>query len=211
MYAMIGTRPDLAYSVGLVCRFMSRPVKEHWTAVKWLLRYINGSLKNKLCYRKEGEFVIKGYCDSDYAAYLDKRRSISGMMFTAGGNPISWRSSLQKVAALSTTEAEYMALTEASKEAVWLKGLMNELGFKQEAVNIYSDSQSALALAKNVVFHERTKHIAVKYHFIRDLITNRFFLVVKIATAYNPADMLTKDLPVGKFQDALEFLRVKVE
>ncbi|CAA7043752.1 unnamed protein product [Microthlaspi erraticum] len=209
MYAMIGTRPDLAYAVGLVCRFMSDPIKDHWAAVKWIMRYVNGTLKRKLVYKREGEFVIKGYCDSDYAADKDKRRSISEMVFTAGGNPISWRSNLQKIVALSTTEAEYMALAEAAKEAVWLHGLMNELGFKQEAVQIYCDSQSAIALAKNAVFHERTKHIAVKFHFIRDLISMGLVQVLKIATKYNPANILTKVLQVGKFQEALRFLRVK--
>lgn len=115
MYSMIGTRPDLAYSVILVCRFMSKPLKEHWQAVKWILRYIKGSLNRNLCYRSEGEFVIKGYCDSDYGADQDKSRSTSGIVFTVGGNVVSWKSSLQRVVALSTTEAEFMALTEASK------------------------------------------------------------------------------------------------
>ncbi|CAA7024876.1 unnamed protein product [Microthlaspi erraticum] len=114
----------------------------------------------------------------------------------------------KKIVALSTTEDEYMALAEAAKEAVWLHGLMNELGFKQEAVQIYCDSQSAITLAKNVVFHERTKHIAVKFHFIRDLISMGLVQVLKIATEYNPADILTKVLQVGKFQEALRFLRV---
>uniref|UniRef100_A0A1J3IJ96 Retrovirus-related Pol polyprotein from transposon TNT 1-94 n=1 Tax=Noccaea caerulescens TaxID=107243 RepID=A0A1J3IJ96_NOCCA len=208
MYSMIGTRPDLAYPIGLVCRFMSKPIKEHWLAVKWVMRYIKGSMETKLCYKKAGDFVIRGYCDADYAADLDKRRSITGIVFTAGGNTISWRSSLQKVVALSTTEAEYMALSDAAREAVWLKGLVSELGFEQGPVSIHCDSQSAIALAKNAVFHERTKHVAVKYHFIRDLISFGLVQVVKIATAYNPADIFTKTLPVGKFQEALELLRV---
>ncbi|CAA7028220.1 unnamed protein product [Microthlaspi erraticum] len=182
MYAMIGTRPDLAYSVGLVCRFMTNPIKEHWLGVKWIMRYMNGTSDMKISYRNEGDFVLKGYCDSDYAADMDKRRSISGIVFTLGGNRISWKSSLQKTVALSTTEAEYVALADAAKEAVWLKGLMNELGFKQEAVDIYCDSQSAIALVKNAVHHERTKHIDVKLHFLRDLISMAKIRVLKIAT-----------------------------
>lgn len=94
MYSMIGAMPDLAYPVGLVCRFMRKPMKEHWQAVKWILRYIHGSFKRKLCYRKDKEFVVKGYFDLDYAAYLDKRKSTSGMVLTVGGNIISWRSGL---------------------------------------------------------------------------------------------------------------------
>jgi len=110
--------------------------------------------------------------------------------------------------ALSSTEAEYMALTEAAKEAVWLLGLMNELGFKQDSVNIHCDSKSAIALARNTVFHERTKHIDTKYHFIRDLVSDGVINLVKIAIECNPADIFTKTVPVGKLQEALERLRI---
>lgn len=130
------------------------------------------------------------------------------MIFTAGGNPVSWRSSLQKVVALSTTEAEYIALSEAVKEGVWLKRFAEELGFPQDTVEIFCDSQSAIALSKNAVFHERTKHMATKYHFIRDLIKVGEVQVLKIATANNPADIFTKVLPVFKMREALKVLRV---
>ena len=130
------------------------------------------------------------------------------MVFTAGGNPISWRSSLQKVVALSTTEAEYIALSDAVKEGVWLKHFAEELGFPQDSVEIFCDSQSGIALSKNAVYHEKTKHVATKYHFIRDLITAGEVQVLKIATEYNPADIFTKVLPVFKFREALRLLRV---
>lgn len=121
---------------------------------------------------------------------------------------MSWRSSLQKIVALSSTESEYIALSEASREAVWLKGFMNELGYSQEAIRIYFDSQSAIALSKNAVCHERTKHMQTKYHFVRDLIADGWVQVVKIATEYNPADIFTEVLHVGKFKGALDLLRV---
>ncbi|CAA7022682.1 unnamed protein product [Microthlaspi erraticum] len=211
MYAMIGTRPDLSYPVGIISRFMSKPIKEHWLGVKWVLRYIKGTLKNKLCYRKGSEFILKGYCDSDYATDMDKRRSISGMVFTLGGNTISWRSALQKVVALSTTEAEYMSLTEAVKEAIWLKGLLKDFGYEQKSVEIFCDAQSAIDLSKNNVHHERTKHVDVKYHKIREVIADGIVEVLKISTLCNPADIFTKILPVSKFQAALNLLRVKSE
>lgn len=211
MYSMIGTRPDLAYLVGIISRFMSNPIKNHWLGVKWVLRYIKGSLKTKLCYKKSSDFSLRGYCDSDFAADTDRRRSISGMVFTLGRNTISWKSSLQKVVALSTTEAEYMSLTEAVKEAVWLKGLLEEFGYKQKSVEIFCDSQSAIALSKNNVHHERTKHIDVRLHYIRDMITEGVIEVVKIATEKNPANIFTKVLPVSKFQAALNLLQVKSE
>lgn len=192
----------------MISRFMGKPLMVHWQAVKWVLRYIQGSHDTRLKFKGEGEFVVTGYCDSDYSADLDKRRSITGYAFTVGGNVISWRSGLQPVVALSTTEAEYISLTEAAKEAIWLKGLMNELGFKQGAVEIHCDSQSAIALAKNAVHHERTKHIQRRFHFIRDTITDGETKVLKISTVYNPADMLTKVLPVNNFLSAMEKLRI---
>lgn len=211
MYSMIGTRPDLAYPVGVISRFMSNPIKEHWLGVKWVLRYIKGTLKTKLCYRRGSEFVVKGYCDSDHAGDRDRRRSTSGMVFTLGGNTISWRSSLQKVVALSTTEAEYIALNEAGKEAIWLKGLMKSFGYEQKSIEIFCDSSSAMALSKNSVFHEKTKHVAIKYHKIREITAAGIVDVVKISTLSNPADIFTKILPVSKFKAALDLLRVKAE
>jgi len=114
MYAMIGTRPDIAYAIGLVSRFMSKQGEVHWTAVKWLLRYLKWSTGLNLMYTKGSDFKVQGYCDSDHAADLDKNMSISGYVFTVGGNIVSWKSCLQPVVALSTTEAEYIALTKAT-------------------------------------------------------------------------------------------------
>ena len=110
----------MAYGVGLVSHYMSRPSRNHWQAAKWLLRYLKGTSNLKLVYAKrfEKEPEVIGYCDSDYAGDLDKRRSISGYIFTFGGNTVSWKSSLQHVVSLSTTEAEYISLTEAIKEGL---------------------------------------------------------------------------------------------
>ncbi|KAG7598335.1 Reverse transcriptase RNA-dependent DNA polymerase [Arabidopsis suecica] len=208
MYAMIGTRPDLAYPVGVISRYMSQPAKDHWLAVKWVMRYIKGTLDTKLCYKRNADFKIVGYCDADHGADRDKRRSITGLVFTIGGNTISWKSGLQRVVALSSTESEYMSLTEAVKEAVWLKGLLKEFGYEQKKVEIFCDSQRAIALAKNNVHHERTKHIDVKYHYIREVIANGDVEVLKISTEKNPADIFTKVVPVSKFKTALDLLRV---
>lgn len=150
MYAMIGTRPDLAYPVGIVSRFMSKPIKEHWLQVKRLLRYIKGSVQTRLCYKKSTDFKLVGYCDSDFAADPDIRRSITVLVFTLGGNTISWKSGLQRVVALSTTKAGYMALTEAVKEAIWPKGLLKEFGYDQKSVEIFCDSQSAISLSRTM-------------------------------------------------------------
>lgn len=208
MYSMIGTRPDIAYGVGLVSRFMSAPGQDHWNAVKWLMRYIRGTTDMSLTFKKGDSFEVKGYCDSDYASDLDRRRSITGYVFQVGGNTVSWRSGLQHIVALSTTEAEYMALVEATKEALWLKGITSEFGIEQKKVEIFCDSQSALCLARNSVFHERTKHIDVRLHFIRDVMADGSIIVTKIGTLENPADILTKAVPVKKFEEGRSCLRV---
>ncbi|XP_073132799.1 secreted RxLR effector protein 161-like [Henckelia pumila] len=172
MYMMISTRPDISYALGLVSRFMSKPSREHWQAVRWLLRYLRGSIKLKLKYSRDttNTCEVNGYCDSDYAGDLDKRRSASGYVFTIGGNVVSWKSHLQNVVALSTTEAEYIRLTEAVKEGLWIAGLVAEMGLEQKQVTVYCDSQSAIHLSKNAVFHEKTTHIDVRLHFVRDII-----------------------------------------
>eukprot|EP00253_Pinus_taeda_P034959 PITA_34959 len=149
MYAMVCTRPDIAHAVGVVSGYMNNPGKEHWMAVKWILRYLKGTT-------------------------------------------ISWVSKIQSVVALSTIETEYVAATEASKEMIWLQRFMGELGKEHDKGTLYSDSQSAIHLAKNSAFHSRTKHIQLKYHFIRSVLEDGQLKLEKIHTSQNPADMLTK-------------------
>ena len=121
---------------------------------------------------------------------------------------MSWRSSLQKVVALSTTEAEYMALSDAVHEGIWLKGICKELKRRDEVFEVHCDSQSAIYLARNFVYREKTKHIATKYNFIREVIADGVVNVLKIHTSVNPADMLTKTLPGEKFEGCLAKLKV---
>lgn len=132
MYAMVLTRPDLTHALSVVSRFMATPGKEHWKAVKWVLRYLKGTQQYGLVYEKSAGKVagLCGYVDSDYAGDLDRRRSLTGYMFFLDGCLVNWKASLQHVVALSTTEAEYTAATEAVKEALWLRGLITELGMK---------------------------------------------------------------------------------
>ncbi|XP_041995810.1 secreted RxLR effector protein 161-like [Salvia splendens] len=134
MYAMVCTRPDISQAVGIVSRYMHDPGKGHWQAVKWILRYIKDTVDIGLLFEQDkslGHFAV-GYCDSDYAGDLDKRRSTTGYLFTLANAPVSWKSTLQSTVALSTTEAEYMAITEAVKEAIWLHGKESGLSCKDE-------------------------------------------------------------------------------
>lgn len=199
MYAMVCTRPDIGHAVGVVSRFMSNPGKAHWEAVKWILRYLRGTTE-KCLYFSKGEIKVEGYVDADFAGEVDHRRSTTGYIFTVGTGAVSWMSRIQKIVALSTTEAEYVAVTEASKELIWLQGLLTELGFMQEKCALYSDSQSAIHLARNSAFHSRTKHIGLRYHFIRSLLEDEVLTLIKIQGSKNPADMLTKVVTIDKLK-----------
>ncbi|KAE8684638.1 Chitin elicitor receptor kinase 1 [Hibiscus syriacus] len=201
MYDMVCTRPDIAHAVGVVSRYMNNPGKVHWEAVKWILRYMRGTTDKALCF-KGGDTILTGYVDADLARNVDIRRSTTWYVYTLGGIAVSWVSQLQKIVALSTTEAEYVAVTEASKEMVWLQSFLEELGKKQENNILYCDSQSAIHLAKNPSFHSRTKHIQLRYHFIRSLLEDEILKLEKISGAQNPADMLTKTVTTDKLKYA---------
>ncbi|GJY36937.1 retrovirus-related pol polyprotein from transposon TNT 1-94 [Tanacetum coccineum] len=160
----------LNYAVGVVSRYMAKPGREHWEAVKRILRYIKGTSDVALCYGESG-LTVKGYVDSDYAGDLDGSKSTTGYVFTLSGGTVSWwfKKLARSVVAMSTTtEAEYVATAQASKEAVWLKMLLEELGHEQEKITLFCDNQSALYLARNPTFHSKTKHIRVQYHFVRE-------------------------------------------
>lgn len=132
-------------------------------------------------------------------------------MFTFGGTAISWKSGLQKVVALSTTKAEYIVLSESSKEAIWLRNLVDEFGYTQEKLEIFCDPESAITLSKNNVHYERTKHVQNKYHFIREKIEEGIRRVTKIGTLHNPADVFTKVVPVSKMVETLKKLQLSSE
>ena len=131
MYAMVCTRPDIAHAVGVVSRFLSNPGKEHWAAVKWILRYLQGISKICLCFG-DAKPVLAGYTDADMAGDVDSRKSTSGYLITFAGGAVSWQSRLQKCVTLSTTEPEFIAATEACKKFLWIKKFLNELNFHQD-------------------------------------------------------------------------------
>ncbi|KAH9703868.1 hypothetical protein KPL70_011252 [Citrus sinensis] len=202
MYAMVCTRPDVAYGIGLVSRFMGNLGKEHWEVVKWLLRYLKGTEEYGVVFGQVNNASSKvlRYVDFDLPGDLDKRRSVTGLVFTLCGGAMSWKSTLQSVVALSTTEAEYIALTEAVKEAIWLKGLVTELGLEQESVTVNCDSSSAIQLSKNPKYHERTKHVDVRMHFIREEILSDFIVILTSSNKALALLFLTVD--VGTHGDA---------
>ncbi|MCO5595029.1 hypothetical protein L7F22_049066 [Adiantum nelumboides] len=146
--------------------------------------------------------------DSDYAGDLDNRRPTSGYVFTMAGGAVSWRSRLQTCVTQSTTEAEYVAASEACKEAIWLGRLVTDLRIKEEPLMLHCDSQSAIQLARNPVYHSKTKHVDVKYHFIREMVENKQVQLVKVHTTDNLVDLLTKGLPGESFAHCRKLLGI---
>ena len=178
---------------------MSRLAKLHWEAVKWILRYLRGSLDTCLCFTG-ASLKLQDYVDADFASDIDSKKSTTRFVFTLGGTAISWASNLQKIVTLSTTEAEYVAATKAGKEMIWLHGFLDELGKKQEIGILHSDSQSAIFLAKNSASHSKSKHIQTKYYFIHYLVKDKLVILEKICGSKNPTDMSTKGVTIEKLK-----------
>lgn len=207
MYLAIGTRPDISHAVGMASRFLEKPTIVHERAAKRILKYLNKTLTYGILYFSSKSDEVKAYSDADYAGDLETRRSTSGSAFMFGESVISWCSERQKSVSLSTTESEYMAASQAVKELVWLKYILCEiLDEKSLKISLYLDNQSAIRLIKNPEFHKRTKHIDVRYHFIREKYEENLFTLEYISTNEMIADVFTKALPAPKFNDFVKKL-----
>ena len=197
---LVNSRPDLAYSVGYISRFMEAPTMEHMAAVKRVLRYVAGTLHFGCHYTRKKQAQLVGYSDSDLAGDVDTRKSTTGVFFFLGNNLITWQSQKQRVVALSSCEAEYIAAATGACQATWLARLLAELkGEKASATTLKTDNQSAIALSKNPVFHDRSKHIDVRYHYIRECVEEDRVRPESIGTTEQLADMLTKALGKERF------------
>ncbi|KAK2981110.1 hypothetical protein RJ640_021164 [Escallonia rubra] len=193
------TRPDIAFSVGVVSRFMHNPTAHHLGAAKRILRYIAGTRDFGLWYSQVSNFRLVGFSDSDWAGCLDDRRSTSGSIFNLGSGAITWTSKRQATVALSSSEAEYIAATSSACQAVWLRKLLADLLQDQKgATEIFCDNASAIAMTKNPVYHGRSKHIDIRHHFIRELVANEVISLKFCGTNEQVADILTKSLPREK-------------
>uniref|UniRef100_A0AAV1VAR2 Reverse transcriptase Ty1/copia-type domain-containing protein n=1 Tax=Peronospora matthiolae TaxID=2874970 RepID=A0AAV1VAR2_9STRA len=211
MYLMVATRPDLAAAVGSLSQFSSDPCPTHWQALKRVLRYLQATPNHGLEFTREEGSRICGYTDADWAGDIESRRSTSGYVFMMSGGCISWKSQKQRTVALSSTEAEYMALSEATKEAVWLKVLLGELGemTSDEAIKMYEDNQGSIALAKNPEFHKRTKHIDIRYHFVREKVESGEVVLEYCPTQDMLADMMTKPIAAVQFENIRDRLGIQ--
>ena len=211
MYLMVATRPDLAYCVNQVAKYMTNPGKAHWQAVKHIFRYVKGTMNLGITYGGtdiNNKDVLSMYVDADWANSVDDRKSVTGFVSILNNGPVSWRSTIQRSTAKSSTEAEYYALSEACDEAVWLRKLLRGIKHEQKkATVIFEDNKSCVNLATNPLSHKRTKHIETRYHYLRDIINKGEAVLEYIKGTLNPADIFTKSAKTHKkFLDDRTFI-----
>lgn len=211
MFLAVVSRPDIAYAVNLVSKFLSNHNDEHWRAVKRILAYLVGTKNHGIEFcNGESNLNLEGYSDADYAGDVGTRRSTSGYVFKIANGPVTWSSQRQKLVTLSTTESEYVAAAAAAREAIWLRKLLCGMGYerKNETV-IYIDNQSAIRLVRNAEFHKRTKHIDIKYHYIREKAHDKEIVVHYVPSGLQEADIFSKALPRERFRMLCDSMNCK--
>lgn len=214
MYLSITTRPDIAFAVNVASRFQANPGQVHWNAVKRIFRYLKSTAAYGIEYSSATDCLCQliGYSDADFANDVDSRKSTSGYVFKISNGPVTWCSQKQTAVSTSTTEAEYIAASTAVKEILWLRQLLidiDESEISAESVPLFMDNQSAIKLIKNPVFHKRTKHIDVRYHFIREKYEDGSISIKYVKSEEQLADIFTKALPKLKFEKLRECLNIK--
>ncbi|KAJ8621549.1 hypothetical protein MRB53_030078 [Persea americana] len=197
---LTATRPDLMFIVSLITRYMERPTKSHLIAAKRALRYMKGTVKFRMFYTNGGGKELIGYIDSDYAGDQDDKKSTSGYVFLMNSRAISWSSKKQPVVTPSTTEAEFITAASSACQVVWLRRILKNLNQVQSSPTVvYCDNISVIKLLKNSVMHGRSKHIDVRFHFLRDLVKDGVVELIQCSTQDQVADVLTKPLKLDVF------------
>lgn len=199
MYAMLATRPDLAYTVGVLGRYSANPKKCHWELAKRCLRYLKATEEMELKFDGADvglDMSFHGFVDADWSGDPDTSRSTSGFVFISNRGAIGWASKRQTMVALSSTESEYIGLCYAGQHLAWLRTFFEDIGHRQtDPTDLFNDNQAAIILTKDPQFRARTKHIQRKYHFLRDdLVANKQAVVSYVRTDDMVADIMTKAL-----------------
>ncbi|GJS26923.1 retrovirus-related pol polyprotein from transposon TNT 1-94 [Tanacetum coccineum] len=206
---LTASRPDLNYVVCLCARYQAKPTEKHLQAVKRIFRYLNGTINMGLWYSKDTDMSLTAYADADHAGCQDTRRSTSGSAQFLGDKLVSWSSKKQKSTAISSTEAEYIALSGCCSQILWMRSQLTDYGFQFNKIPLYCDNKSAIALCCNNVQHSRAKHIDIRYHFIKEQVENGIVELYFVRTEYQLADIFTKPLPRERFNFLIDKLGMK--
>jgi hypothetical protein len=210
LYLAIGTRPDISYSVQQLSQFLDCYSFDHWKAAIRLVRYLKGTRDLKLHLGGNIPIRLHAFSDSDWANCLDTRRSVGGYICSLGSGTVSWTARKQKVVATSSCEAEYIAAFETAKECIWIRTLLNGIGYTQTSPTIIScDNSATKTLSEDPLLHSRVKHVDIKYHFLRDHVQSNDLQLAYVNTRENIADMFTKALDVKQFLYLREYLGLR--
>ena len=195
------TRPDIAHAVGVVSRYMQNPQEAHLQAAKHILRYVRRYPDLGLFFKQGEENHLRGFTDVDYGQDVDDKISVGAFIFYLGNSPISWNSNKQSSTSQSSCESEYRALAQCSCEVIWIRRLLGELKIlSNQPTHLYCDNQSSIKLSYNLVFHEKSKHFEIDFHFTRQKVEDNIITVDFIPSQEQPADILTKSLGRTKFE-----------
>ncbi|GJX86552.1 ribonuclease H-like domain-containing protein [Tanacetum coccineum] len=197
---LTSSRPDLVQAVCYCARYQARPTQKHLKEVKRIFKYLKGTINMGLWYPKDSGFELTAFSDADHAGCLDTRKSTSGGIQFLGDKLVSWMSKKQNCTAMSSAEAEYVALSASCAQVMWMRTQLQDYGFNYNKIPLYCDSQSAIAISCNPVQHSRTKHIHTRYHFIKEQVENGIIELYFVRTEYQLADMFTKALPEDRFK-----------
>jgi histone deacetylase 1/2 len=204
------TRPDISFAVNKVCQYLHAPTSLHWAAVKRIIRYLKHSMDLGMKIQRSSSSLVSAFSDADWAGCPDDRRSTGGFAVFFGPNLISWSARKQATVSRSSTEAEYKSLANATVEVIWVQSVLGELGVSQPKVAcLWSDNLGATYLSANPVFHARTKHIEVDFHFVRERVAKRMLEVRFIPSGDQVADGFTKPLPVKQLEDFKRHLNLE--
>lgn len=207
LYLSTTTRPDISYAVGQVAKFSQNPGIQHWKAVKRIIRYIAGTRTYGILYSQEKGEMVTGYTDADYGGDLDDRTSTSGCVLLCSSGSISWFSRKQECTSLSTTESEFVAASEAAKEATWIRSLLKEIRRReQEPIPLLCDNQGAIRCAHNPELHRKMKHIYIRFRLVKRAQESGVIDARYVNSQDQIATIFTKPLPLPKFQ----YLRKKL-
>ncbi|GJT96448.1 hypothetical protein Tco_1091966 [Tanacetum coccineum] len=206
---LTASRPDLVFVVCMCARYQSKPTKKHLEAVKRVFRYLQGTINMGLWYPKDTAMALTAYADADHAGCQDTRRSTSGSAQFLGDKLVSWSSKKQTSTSISSTEAEYIAMSGCCAQILWMRSQLSDYGFAYNHIPLYCDNKSAIALCCNNVQHSRSKHIDIRHHFIREQVEKGVVELYFVRTEYQLADIFTKALPRERFEFILPRLGMK--